>query len=295
MQHGNSTPEGGVWEIDHGWDVVGADGQKIGDVADVQPNYITVSKGFIFKTDMYIPVSAISSVEGQCVYLSTSKDQIETQGWDRMPDSNETEWDRGVQTSGMTTGMADTSHTSHTSHMTDSSATRESMTDRDRLEVPVVEEQLSVGKREVEQGKVRVRKDVVEEEQRVNVPLRQEEVHVRRRPADGTTSHDVAANAFEDVDIEIPIRGEEAEVTKQAVVTEQVEIQKNVRERQEQVGDTVRREEVYVEGQDGVVVDDADSAGTTRTSHTSHTSSGKASKGMSDRAHDAADKLTDRP
>ena len=50
------SPDGGYWEIDHGWDVFGADGDKVGDVADVQTNYITVSKGFLFKTDMYIPV-----------------------------------------------------------------------------------------------------------------------------------------------------------------------------------------------------------------------------------------------
>src|SRR6476469_10735801 len=91
------SPDGGYWEIDHGWDVSGADGDKVGDVAHVQTNYITVSKAFLFKTDMYIPVSAISNIEHDRVYLNVTKHDIERQGWDQLPDSNETDLDRGVR------------------------------------------------------------------------------------------------------------------------------------------------------------------------------------------------------
>jgi len=265
MSMGGSTiPEGGYWEIDHGWDVIGADGDKVGDVADVQHNYITVSKGFIFKTDMYIPVSAISNVQDQRVYLNTSKSEIERQGWDRMPDSNESELDRGVRR-GLPT---DTAMTTDAETYDSSRRTRDdAMTGSDTLRVPVMEEQLNVGTRPTERGSVNVRKDVVEREQSVNVPLREEEVHVTRRAVDGDyTTGDVPSNAFEEVDIEIPIRGEEAEVSKQAVVREEVDVHKHVKERQQPVSGTVRREEVVVEGADGAVVDEraADKATTTR-------------------------------
>jgi uncharacterized protein (TIGR02271 family) len=252
------TPDGGYWEIDHGWDVLGADGEKVGDVADVQNNYLTVSKGFIFKTDMYIPVSAISNVEHDRVYLNITKDEIERQGWDRLPDSNETELDRGVRR-----GMpADTTAAPSTSTSTTGfGATRRerdsAMADRDTLKVPVTEERLNVNKREAERGHVNIRKDVVEQEQSVNVPLREEEVHVTRRAVNSDDlTGDELTNTFEEIDIEIPIRGEEADVTKQAVVREEVEVQKRMRERQQQVSGTVRREEVIVEGGDDAVVDE---------------------------------------
>jgi uncharacterized protein (TIGR02271 family) len=244
------TPEGGYWEIDHGWDVFGADGEKVGDVADVQSNFITVSKGFIFKTDMYIPVSAISNVEHDRVYLNVTKDQVEAQGWDRMPETNETDWDRGVA------GGMDTDTTTRTTDARRMRDTDRTLADRDRMTVPVVEEQLSVDKRETERGRVRVNKDVVEEERTVNVPLREEEVRVSRRPATGGTVGDVPEHAFEEQDIEIPIRGEEATVTKQPVVREEVDITKQTRERQQPVSGTVRREEVRVEGADGAVLNE---------------------------------------
>jgi len=234
MSMGGSTiPEGGYWEIDHGWDVFGSDGDKVGDVSDVQSSYITVSKGFLFKTDMYIPVSAITAVEHDRVYLNVTKDQIESQGWDRIPDAGMAV-DREVV--GSTYGRADT-------------------VDQDTLRVPVTEEQLTVGTREVEQGRVRIHKDVIEEEQAVNVPLRQEEVHIRRRPVDTTYAGTVPADAFQDVDIEIPVRGEEADVSKQAVVREEVEVHKHVREEQQRVADTVRREEVHVDDAGSGLVD----------------------------------------
>jgi len=248
------SPDGGYWEIDHGWDVFGADGDKVGDVADVQNDYITVSKGFIFKTDMYIPVSAISNVQDERVYLNTTRSDIERQGWDRVPDSNETNLDRGVRR-GMPTETAMSSGT--TGYDRTLTQRDDTLVDRDTLSVPVSEERLNVNTRETERGAVRVRKHVTEQEQTVNVPLREEEVHVTRHAAQGDyVAGNAPANAFEEVDIQIPIRGEEADVTKQTVVRENVEVHKHVAERQQPVSGKVRREDVTVEGADGAVVDD---------------------------------------
>ena len=56
--------------ISHGMDVLGADGEKVGDVADLRGDYVVVSKGFFFPTDYYIPTSAIDSVMDGKVYLA---------------------------------------------------------------------------------------------------------------------------------------------------------------------------------------------------------------------------------
>jgi uncharacterized protein (TIGR02271 family) len=224
---GLASPLGDFWEIDHSWDVISADGAKVGDVADVNGSYITVAKGFIFKSDVYVPVSAIHAVEGEQVILNVTKDLFDEQGWDQVPTDD--------------------------AFMIDD-ATAPSAIDRDAevkrnqetLRVPVVSEELTIDKREVERGRVHVRKEVVAERQVVDAPLREEEIYVRRRPVDGTQAEDVPAEAFQDIDIEIPIRGEEAHVSKRPVVREQVEIHKRVRQRNERVVDTVLREDVQV-------------------------------------------------
>ena len=62
-RHGNGNyPSGGTWEIDTGWDVVTADGEKLGDVDEVHPHYLVVSKGWLFPTERYVPVSTITDV-----------------------------------------------------------------------------------------------------------------------------------------------------------------------------------------------------------------------------------------
>jgi uncharacterized protein (TIGR02271 family) len=233
--------QGVVWEIDNGWDVYGADGDKIGDVHDVQPHYITVSKGFFFPTERYIPVSAIANVEHDRVYLGVTKSEIESRGWDVVPD------DDGYGSTSTGTGF--TERTSSREYA-DAGLTDRTMRD-EHLRVPVAEERLEVEKQQVERGSVRVHKDVVEEQQTVDVPLREEEIRVERHAARGEFgSGDVPADAFEETTYEIPIRGEEVDVSKRAVVREEIDISKDVRERTEHVSDTVRREEVHIDGTD---------------------------------------------
>jgi uncharacterized protein (TIGR02271 family) len=111
--------------------------------------------------------------------------------------------------------------------------------------IPVVEEELRVGKREVERGSVRVRSWVVEEPVEASVQLREERVDVERRPVDrpvGTTEQ-----PFEERTIEAVERAEEAVVQKTARVKEEVAIRKGAEERTETVQDKVRRTEVEVE------------------------------------------------
>jgi uncharacterized protein (TIGR02271 family) len=231
---------GGAWEIDTGWDVFGADGDKVGDVHEVYPHYIVVSKGFFFPTERYIPVSAISGVEHDRVYLNVTKDQIDSMGWDTVPDVD------SFVTSTETAGVG--GYTGSAATGTGEAFTE---TDRERLRVPVVEEELEVDKRQVERGAVRVHKHVTEEQQAVNVPLREEEVVVERHAVHrGVDADAIPGDAFEETDIEIPLRGEEVDVSKRAVVREEVEISKQTREHTEQVSDTVRREEVHVDEHD---------------------------------------------
>jgi uncharacterized protein (TIGR02271 family) len=124
-------------------------------------------------------------------------------------------------------------------------------TGRDEV-IPMAEEHLKVGKREVHQGRVRVRSYVVETPVNEQVNLRQENVHVERRPADRPVSG--ADNLFRERTIEAEERSEEAVVSKEARVKEELVVKKDVRQRTETVSDTVRRTEVEVEDERGNAV-----------------------------------------
>lgn len=112
--------------------------------------------------------------------------------------------------------------------------------------IPVVQEELKVGKREVQRGGARIYSRVVETPVNESVGLREEHVDVQRRVVDQPINPvDIAA--FKEQSIEMRETAEEAVVQKSARIVEEVTIGKHVSERQEQIYDTVRHTEVEVE------------------------------------------------
>jgi uncharacterized protein (TIGR02271 family) len=111
--------------------------------------------------------------------------------------------------------------------------------------IPVAEEELRVGKREVGRGNVRVRSYVVERPVEEQVELRQERVTIERRPVNRELQPGDAA--FQEQTIEAVERGEEAVVSKTARVVEEVGLRKDVEHEQQILRDKVRRQEVEVE------------------------------------------------
>ncbi len=111
--------------------------------------------------------------------------------------------------------------------------------------LPVVEEQLQVGKREVERGGIRVISRTVETPVEQTVNLREERASVERRPADRAASP--ADNAFKEQSFEVRETAEEAVVGKTARVVEDVVIGKEASTRDKTIQDTVRKTDVEVE------------------------------------------------
>lgn len=116
--------------------------------------------------------------------------------------------------------------------------------------IPVAEEQLRVGKRQVERGGVRVRAYVVEQPVQEDVRLREEHVDVERRPA---TRSSAAGNAdlLKERTVEMRERGEEPVIQKDTRVKEEVAVRKHAEERVQPVKETVRRTEVDIEDDHG--------------------------------------------
>lgn len=114
--------------------------------------------------------------------------------------------------------------------------------------LPVVEEDLKVGKRQVQGGGVRVHTSVEEQPVEEQVTLHRERVNVDRRPADRPASA-ADMEAFREQSFELTETDEEAVVNKQARVVEEVVVNKQSEDRVETVRDTVRRQDVVVDEQ----------------------------------------------
>jgi uncharacterized protein (TIGR02271 family) len=111
--------------------------------------------------------------------------------------------------------------------------------------IPVVREELHVGKRDVRRGGVRVFNRITEQPVEEHVQLREERVRVDRRSADRPAT-EADFRAQDDV-IEVTEMAEEPVVGKTARVVEEVVVGKDTTQRTETVRDTVRRTDVSVE------------------------------------------------
>jgi uncharacterized protein (TIGR02271 family) len=131
------------------------------------------------------------------------------------------------------------------------STTDTSYVDRDRTAdttgaIPIIEENLQVGKRVVETGGVRLRSRIIERPVEEAVRLRVEHVHVERNPVNRPAT-EADLNAFREGTIEATEHAEVPVVGKTARVVEEVRLDKEVQERDEVIRDTVRRTDVDVE------------------------------------------------
>ena len=106
------------------------------------------------------------------------------------------------------------------------------------------EENLTVGKRVVNQGGTRIRRFVVERPVEENVTLHSEKVVLDRRPV---TDGRPVSDSFSEKSIEMMETAEEAVVSKTAHVYEEVGLRKEAKDRVETVHGTVRKEEVEIE------------------------------------------------
>jgi len=145
----------------------------------------------------------------------------------------------GRETAGTTAGAS----TGDTGFTTGRSGTVEEQ------HIPIVEEQLRVGKREVARGGARVRSYIEEVPVHEQVSLREEHVSLERRPVDERISpRDLeTGDLLRERNIEMTETAEEAVVAKEARVREELVVRKTAEEHVENIDDTVRRTEVEVD------------------------------------------------
>lgn len=142
--------------------------------------------------------------------------------------------------------VSDLENTTSAGYRADDDLTRNT---GDSDSIKVVEENLEVGKREVQTGGVRVRSRIVERPVEESIRLRQERVTVNRSPVDRPASES-DFNTFQEGTIEMTESAEIPVVSKDARVVEEISLNKEVSETDETIVDTVRHTEVDTENLD---------------------------------------------
>ncbi len=240
-----------TWSLDRlqemrGMPVYSSDGQKIGSVEEVftdvdtrEPEWVGVGTGFFGTKRVLVPLAG-AEARGDGVYVGYTKDQVKgSPDIDSDEISQQTERDlyayygMGYSERRSSTGLPE-------------GAGRGTATEQQEASVTRAEEELKVGTRPVEAGRVRLRKWVETEPVEADVQLRRERATVQRQPIDQPAS---GAELSEE-EVEVPLSAEEAVVQKQTVAKERVSVDKDVTTQPETISEEVRRERVEVEGED---------------------------------------------
>ncbi|HUR45966.1 MAG TPA: PRC and DUF2382 domain-containing protein, partial [Candidatus Saccharimonadales bacterium] len=122
--------------------------------------------------------------------------------------------------------------------------TRQEGRGQETASVQLSQEEIKVGKRQVEYGGVRLRKIIRTETVNQPVELTREEIVIERVPAGQGTK---GGKAFNQEEVYIPLRREEAVVQKESRVTEEVRARKRTETEKQTVSGQVRKEDVEIE------------------------------------------------
>jgi len=116
--------------------------------------------------------------------------------------------------------------------------------------IPLLEETLSVSKRQIETGRVRVEVKVVERDEPFELDLDREDVEVRHVPV-GRPIDAVPETRREGETLIVPVVEEEVVVTKRLVLREELHITRRSVRRTERASVTLRSEEAVVSRVEG--------------------------------------------
>jgi uncharacterized protein (TIGR02271 family) len=249
------------WDEWIGADVTDDSGDKIGSLANVymdrstgQPEWLAVSTGMFGTKSSFVPITG-AGADGDALRVPYAKDLVkdapnvdEADGY-LEPDEEE----RLYQHYGQTYEPWTDDHTDVTTgdqggpgHDTSGPSTDSAMTRS--------EEELQVGTRSVEAGRVRLRKYVVTENVTTTVPVRKEKVRIEREPITDAN----AGDAMDGPDIseeehEVILHEEEVVVAKQVVPKERVRLDTETEVEDQAVSEEVRKEQIEVDDDTGTV------------------------------------------
>jgi uncharacterized protein (TIGR02271 family) len=199
----------------------GLDDEDFGEVQEVSKGYVFVQKGIIDKKKFFIPQDKVESYDGEVLRFGISYDEaLSTYQGESYPASS---------SQSSQTGSDQLSNTLESEETT----------------IPLTEEKLDVTKR-VEESQTSITKEPVTETKTMEVPVTHEEVSIERRKPTGDQTYTDQKPVNSREDIEIPLTSEEVEVSKTPYVKEEVVVKKKPVTETREVTEEVTSEKVNV-------------------------------------------------
>lgn len=233
-------------------EVVGSEGEKIGKVDQVyldeqtgQPEWLSVNTGMFGLKSSFVPLQG-ATPDGESVRVAYTKDQVSDAPGIKPDEELSGEEEQELWGHyGLDYGSTSNGETEDGTVGRDVSGpeTDDAMTRS--------EEEVSIGTRERESGRVRLRKYVVTEDVTKTVPVRKEKAVLEREPiteanvGDATSGPDIS-----DEEHEVVLSEEEVVVGKQTVAKERVRLGKETETEERQVTEQVRKEQIETDGLD---------------------------------------------
>ena len=270
LKHSNYEIADGEPDI-RGWDVKDSAGKTIGevdelifDVQSLKVRYMVVDLGHndldLDKRDVLIPIGlgelhksdddviVPGVTANQLAMLPTYQDDVTSSDETAIRDIFAGIGGAGIGAAALTTGSESDfyAHQHFNEGNLNKNRKTDVMTTDDTTAIPIIEEELQVGKKTVQTGGAYIKSRMVEKPVEETVNLQEERVFVERtpvnQPADVTDF-----DAFKEGTIELKEYAEVPVVSKEARVVEEITVGKEVNERDETIHDTIRKTEVEVE------------------------------------------------
>jgi uncharacterized protein (TIGR02271 family) len=242
--------------------VIGADGQKIGTLADVyfdkdtrRPEWALVSTGLFGTKHSFVPITN-ASTSSDALSVPFTKDQVKDAP--RIDDDGELSQDEELLLSrhyglsyseepsdtglpGRDTGRVDAGQRrGPVGDDVSGPETDEAMTRS--------EEELNVDKIRRPSGLARLRKNIVTEQVAVTVPVQREELRIEREPiTEANVDAAMRGPELSEEEHELTLSEEEVVVEKQVVPKERVRLDKDVVTEERSVDEEVRKERIEVD------------------------------------------------
>ena len=243
-----------------GWDVVGSDGRRVGEVKDL---LVDTSSMKVRSLEVELEGSNFNwndnrrvAVPADDVRLDEDRDKVvlDRIGYDELGRMDPFAYPYGSgSTSGSGPGLSGSGVYGGERSFTDDRNETGYTSGREGLErdrITRSEEELEISKRERHAGEVNVGKHV--ETERVSQPVskRRERVYIERRPASGDTPRGAT---FENDEIRVPVTEEELRVEKHPVVKEELIVGKETVEDTERIETDVRKERFDIQDDAGLL------------------------------------------
>lgn len=248
-----------------GGNVIDSNGDKIGSIGQVflddntgRPEWVTVNTGLFGMSESFVPLRE-GELSGKDVRVPYTKDQVKDAP--RISDSeghlDESEEDKlyayyGTEGKDYDTSYADSGTAGYASAGNDDASVGHD-TSRPNTDAAMTrsEEQVNIGTEKREAGRARLRKYVVTEDVQTTVPVSHEEVRLEREPiTDDNRDAAVSGRDITSEEHDVVLTEERVVVDKETVPVERVRVDKETVTEEQQVDETVRKEQIELDESD---------------------------------------------